>query len=79
MLIIGVVAIFKESIAVTGKSELRRPKIRTFGIATVVITIIAMVTDGLMDGIVPEVMFWLGIVIPTAMAIGLKEVKEHQQ
>lgn len=76
LLIIGIVALFKKSIAVTSITELRQPKMRTFGIVTIIIVVIGMVAGGVAkDTIIAEVLFWIGIVVPIALAIFLKEPK----
>lgn len=76
LLIIGIVALFKKSITVTSTTELRQPKIRIFGIVTIIIVVIGMVAGKVaQDTIIAEVLFWLGIVIPIALVILLKEPK----
>ena len=74
MLIIGIIALFKKNISVTTKSELRNTKIRTFGIVTIAITLIAML-GGKLEESISLILFWLGIIIPTGAAIILKEPK----
>jgi cell division protein FtsW (lipid II flippase) len=48
LLIIGVTALFKKSIAVTKKTELRQPKLRKFGIITIIMLVIAIISDNVL-------------------------------
>lgn len=76
LLIIGIIALFKKSISVTGKSELRQPKIRTFGIVTIIVVVAGIIANLIVkDTLIVEVLFWLGIITPIILAIFLREQK----
>ena len=78
-LVVGIVALFRKSITVTGKPELRRPNILTFGITTIVLTLIAIIADSLGEGLIPEILFFIGIIVPIIMAFVLMEPKEIEK
>ena len=77
LLIIGVTALFKKSISVTKKKELRQPKLRKFGIITIVMLVITIISDS----VLPEgtdlglLIYLLSFVIPIVAAIKLGQPK----
>ncbi|MDO8592454.1 MAG: hypothetical protein Q7R92_01605 [bacterium] len=80
VIIIGTVALFKKSIAITKKSELRRPKTYTFGIVTISVAIAVSIIDALLTKIGAQfffniLVFTLQLIIPIIAAIKLKEPK----
>ncbi|MFA6322968.1 MAG: hypothetical protein WCX71_05900 [Candidatus Buchananbacteria bacterium] len=75
LLIIGIVALFKKSIAVSKGAELRQPKLRKFGIVTIGMVILQIVVSGaLPKGTdISILMYAVTVIVPIVVAIKLKE------
>ena len=75
LLIIGIVALFKESMAISKKFELRRPKIRIFGVITIVSAIILILSETLSGTDLGLLIYLIFIIIPIITAVKLKQPK----
>lgn len=78
LLAIGIVALFKKSLAISKKSELRQPKLRIFGIVTIAMFIMVIIV-GLVLPINTDVsilVYALSFIIPIIVAVKLKQPKQ---
>ncbi|KKS43078.1 hypothetical protein A3H03_02015 [Candidatus Kuenenbacteria bacterium RIFCSPLOWO2_12_FULL_42_13] len=77
LLIIGVTAIFGKRITVSKKTELRQPKLRKFGIITIIMLAVSIISDT----VLPEgtdlgiLIYILSFVIPIIAAVKFRQPK----
>ncbi len=78
LLIIGIVALFKESIDVTKKSELRQPNLRKFGIITVAMFVLVVISNMTLpeNSDVSLLIYFLSYIVPIVVAVKLRQPKE---
>jgi hypothetical protein len=75
LLIIGIVALFKKSIAVSKGTELRQPKLRKFGMITIAMVMLQIIADNVLPkGVDLGILIYaITVIVPIIVAIKLKE------